>query len=1149
MQREPQVSSSFDDDDSSQGSTSTSSPDGSPMFRPRLWSEDSFLPVPPPISAIPSTYAADENLSSYFNALAAVAVSPDVPPSPPHSPSSLVSESAPFPANNAYQKVRISEGEKDHVDPEADLNRKVRVSTPNGSTFDTVVCPFHDTVHYDPDVELEEYSAEQLSQSDIVFSKEFALLSVTCRVLSMALDPTVPLLDRFKFLCLVSFYLDEHFTKRLGHIPKLDPRDLESATINLRKQVRPSTKYEEELTAAIRTTVEMQHTCLTQQLLPTLLHHGVEVVKGDRLTEEESKRMTEHFSENLLPEITPFTLDPTHPFPLLQSHEIYVYVNLYNPGQKCKKRMLFRVPSSERLIPLDDTRLRFVTAEDVCLANIHLLCQSMTVISSHVFRITRNTKISIDDQQFGDSNLLDFVIEEVHRRRQAPATRLEVLDTAPEKMVLFLMGKLHLEKSDVYAVHSPILDLTTCMSLAFVELPWLRQTMRDPVVPPAFKGLTDRLRTDPGAIFAVIRKKDVLVEYPKENFENSAILYLHAAARDPAVRSIKTVIYRGGSSSPIIAALVRAAKNGKEVSVVVELKASLDEVQNSDYARALQLAGCNVTYGVMGLKVHSKVMLVTRQEYDGNLLQYCNISTGNFNPKTAKLYTDLSLFTCRKEICRDVQDVFNSLTGYSWKTDFNTLLVAPVNMLERFIGLIRTEAENAKAGKPARIVAQMNGLTDKMITRELYEASRAGVKIDLVIRGPCRLRPGIKDMSDNIRVYSWVGQLLQHQRIFYFAAGGEGKFLIGSADWRTRNLTSRVEVVVPVEDRGIRKRLAKMFDIIDDRKWIWRMSPDGRYYKGIPREAPSVAKAIAPTREGKKGGKKKRQEKRVEEKVREDTEMEQRGENNGRSSPHQVLLDAMFAQAKKTRSQTMLDVAELEKLPASSSGSTDEKPRKRTHKAKLQVDVKGNKKQVDKIAVGAVPMRFRDGVEEIENLQVLMVSRGGNDVWAMPKGGILETETEEQATFRIAREKAGVVRAEKVANLGWILVSKKTKQIAVQTFVLRASELGTFAANSGERRRRWVGINEAIGQLKREKHDFSLQALQLALQACRRIYGEPIKKSVGSYSEGDPVDSGDSRVEDAVAKELGTSAAKNADQDEGTGKMMANGRLPNGTAV
>lgn len=924
---------------------------------------------------------------------------------------------------------------------------------------------------------------------------------MVCRVLSMALDTTTPLLDRVKFLCIVSHYVDEHFSKRLGDLPKLDLTDLQTATINLRRQVRPKTKYEEDLTIALRTITEKQAECLTTDLLPKLNEKGIEIVSPKNLNEQESARMTAYFKEHLRQALTPILLDPTHPFPLLRSHEIYLYVTLYDPRKGVKKVVIFRTPTQKRLIPIDDTGLRFVTSEDLCLANLGILCHSMVLLNSHVFRVTRNTKIKIEEDTLQNmDDLFDFIIEEVHRRRQAPVTRLEVMSTAPQEMVELLVNKLYLDEMDVYRIDMPFLNLSNCMGLAFVPLPWLRQVTKDPVVPSPFKGLHNRLIADPGAIFSVLQKQDVLVEYPRDNFENSAVLYLHAAARDPQVQSIKSVLYRAGPDSPIVAALIRAAKNGKEVSVVIELKASFDEVQNSEYARVLQVAGCNVTYGVMGLKVHSKIMLVVREENDGSLCSYVNVSTGNFNPKTAKLYTDYSYFTCNKDICTDVLDVFNCLTGYSHQTVYRSLLVAPVNMLTRFIELIRAEAQNARAGKPARIACQMNGLSDKTITRELYEASQAGVRIDLIVRGSCRLRPGIKGMSDNINVYSWVGQMLQHRRLYYFNAGGKGKYFIGSADWRTRNLTDRIEVIVPITDPAIRKRLSKAFDLIDDKKFIWRMSPDGHYYKGFPAtKSPPVSVSIAPPQQQFPGAKKSG----TSESDAEDRSFDQFKLSRPSDSPREKLLDEMtnggsnsFPHPPKELDKTQLPPSVSEAGPESKRTGKQKKARGRH-----VVNINGNNKTVDKVAVGAVPIRFTRDADGSELMEVLMVSRGEDDSWAVPKGGQNEGETQMDATVRIAREKAGVSSHEKIANLGWMEVSKGNKQVAFQTVVLLAKELGTFVGSN--RRRTWMPIEEALRYSQGEHgHEFTEKALTKAIAAVR---GKPRRTTDGSNMSATPV--------------------------------------------
>ncbi|CAN8066227.1 unnamed protein product [Agarophyton chilense] len=1015
-----------------------------------------LLPASHPVASLPATHAPPLPLS--LNQL------PPPPPPPPPPDARLPS------AELLSPRLRGN-----------DLNAKVIVSTPDGNSYQTIICPFHQRVHYNVPTDLDRLSPQHLAHSDIIFSKEFAELSMICRVLSMALDPSVPLLDRFKFLCIVSSSLDEHFSKRLGSIPNLDLNDLNNATINLRRHVRPKTKYEEDLTAALRTIMEKQSECLTAELLPQLAEYGVQIVSHQSLTPEQHHNMTAYFKQNLRPALTPTVIDATHPFPLIQSHDIYIYVRLINPKNGHKRVVLFRCPSKNRLIPIDDSRLKFITSEDVCLANLNLICPSMLVVNAHPFRVTRNTKISIEDQSLGDmSDLLDFIVDEVHRRKQAPATRLEVMNDAPPQMIHLLLNKLCLDELEVYVVHTPYLDLASCISLAFVPLPWLRQVMRDPVVPSPFKNLQNRLIADPGAIFGVIRKQDVLVEYPRDNFENSAVLFLHAAARDPKVRLIKSVIYRGGDNSPIVAALIRAAKNGKEVSVIIELKASFDEIQNSEYARALQVAGCNVTYGMMGLKVHSKIMLVVREEGDGSLCSYCNISTGNFNPNTAKLYTDYCLFTSDKEICTDVLDVFNHLTGYSENTTFRCLLVSPVNMQDRFIELIREEAMNARQGKPARIACQMNGLSDKTITQELYEAARAGVRVDLLVRGACRIRPGIKGLSENINVYSWVGQVLQHRRVYFFHAGGEGKYFIGSADWRTRNLMGRVEVIVPIKDAYLRKRLSKAFDLIDDTTWIWKMASDGHYYKGFPRlSSQSLSLSIAPNAKDVFKSKSKKSENRSS-----DSDADERSQEHLDFLPPPDESAAIDSDVMEVTKQALDNMRKS--MPASKAYGEGQKfPKRGRSRPRFIINIKGNTKTVDKVAVGVVPIRFVSAHGDVDGIQVLMVAREPDDPWAVPKGGQNEGETQIGATIRIAREKAGVSSSEVLANLGWIEVDKGQKHAAFQTVVLLAKELGTTVGRN--RRRKWMPIREALEYSKGEenRHEFTAEALERAISAVK----------------------------------------------------------------
>lgn len=927
------------------------------------------------------------------------------------------------------------------------VNRRVEVKLPTGQVMSTVVCPFDDRVHYSAgDCDLTEMTSEELAESEKVFSQDFAELSFISRILSMSLDPEVPLLERFKFLCIVAQNLDEHFSKRLGNIINLDPDDLELFSHKMRQRVRPKTQYEDNFTIAVQTIVDRQYKCLEHDLLPELKTHGIEIVKYDEVPEHQQQALDSYFDTNLKPALTPIVLDPTHPFPLLQSHDLYIVAVLVKPLVELERHVLIRIPTKNRLVPIDTSKCRFVSAEDVCLANIGKICRGMILRKAYPFRVTRNIKLTIEDDTFGEIDyLLDYVIDECHRRRAAPATRMEVLENTPVAIVNLLTQNLGLDESDVYEVHSKLLDLGSCMTLAFVPAPALRETIREPVVPSPFKGLFERLQTKPGAIFDVISKKDVLVEYPKETFQNSAVLFLQAAARDPHVRSIKTALYRAGSKSPMVTALIRAAKNGKEVTVLVELKASFDEVQNSEYARDLQLAGCNVVYGLVGLKVHSKAILVVREQEDGTLATFSNVSTGNYNPGTAKLYTDVSLYTKRENVANELHDVFHSLTGYSDNSNYKTLLVAPVSMLQTFVELIRNEARNAREGKPARIACQMNGLSDKTITKELYEASQAGVKIDLIVRGPCRLRPEIPGKSDNIRVFSWLGPFLQHRRIFFFQNGDKGRFFVGSADWRTRNLHDRVEVVVPIEDRAICKRLSKAFDLVNDEKNVWRMSWDGRYYKGVSKQNyPPVSAEIWPAQ----------------------------------------------AKIKDIKNKMMNGPKVTARLSAEQAPGFSRRisPKRRSKtRRRIEVNIRGDRVDVNKVCAGGVPIRFKEGeFGKLEGVEVLVVARDEpGDPWSVPKGGINAGESDKNATIRIAREKGGILACTEYDNIGWVLRKKKNKTIAVQTFVLLVEELGRFPSSIQQRKRLWMPLPDAIAEARRQGSDFTVDALLGARDALK----------------------------------------------------------------
>lgn len=941
-------------------------------------------------------------------------------------------------------------------------NRNISVRFSNGAVLKNVVCPFDDRVHYQEcnNLGLRQMSPSQLANDGSVFSPEFAELSFICRVLSVALNQDTPLLERFKFLCIVSSNLDEQFCKRLGNIVNINPEDLELFTHTTRQQVRPKNHYEEKLTTAIRTIVDCQYRCLENDVLPKLRKHGIELLSCSALSEEERKHTSQYFERYIRPLITPMIYDSMHPFPLLFSHAIYVVAHVSKPSWSIKSYMLLRVPKDKRLVPVGGSDFRYVRSEDLIAHNLKSVCNGFIIHDIFTIRVTRNIKLDINDTAFGETRFgLDYIVNECHRRQGAPATRLEVPSNISEEAERLLIEKLGLHSADVYKISSDILDLGSLFSLSTrVPAPSLCETLTEPCVPGPFKGLFERVQTRPEAIFQVLRKRDVLVEYPHESFQHSMTLFLQAAARDPLVRCVKTVLYRSGSKSPVVGALIRAAKNGKEVTVLVELKASFDEVTNAGYAQELKLAGANLIYGSTGLKVHSKATLVVREEEDG-LEYYSNISTGNYNASTAKMYTDMGLFTRRRDIGEDLSNVFHSLTSLSEPKEYKSLLVAPGCMLPKFIGLIRNEANNAREGKPARIVAQVNGLTDKTIVKELYQASEAGVRIDLIVRGQCRLIPEIPGKSDNIRVFSWIGQVLQHRRIFYFLNGGDGneKFFMGSADWRTRNLNDRVEVVVPIHisNRGICKRLAKALSIVNDKSRTWRMSWDGRYYLGIPIS----------------------------------------------NQPANVVSMNSKSGAPTDTPSSFIPEREYEAFPTDVTPLPGFPKTKKKKNPLYEINIRGENTWVNKKSCGAVPIRYQendDGV--LTNIEVLMVAREkestDEDPWSVPKGGQKASESLIEGSFRVAREKSGVLRSLEVENIGWLLREKKNKKIGVHTLVIEVLELGKIP-DSNDRTAEWRPVKVAIEEAHKSGNDFTQEALRRAVEALKRKY-EISRQTIGT---------------------------------------------------
>jgi polyphosphate kinase len=546
--------------------------------------------------------------------------------------------------------------------------------------------------------------------------------------------------------------------------------------------------------------------------------------------------------------LTPLAVDPGHPFPFISN--LSTSLGLFLGSPESDERLFARVKVPTVLpawVPLSveqegrDGAPGFVRLRDVIRDNLDELFPGMTAQEVMPFRITRNAEVELDDDEPAET-LAELVEEELRQRRFERAVRLEYGTPPSPAQLQLLAHKLELTEADLYEMPA-VVDYTTLFPVAGLNRPELKDRPWQPVVPPGFE--------DDADIFELIRGGDVLVHHPYESFEASVARFIRAAADDPRVLALKMTVYRVGSETHFLDALARAAEAGKQVACLVELTARFDERPNLALARALEKAGVHVVYGVVGLKTHCKTVLVVRQDVDG-LRCYAHIGTGNYNPKTAALYTDLGLFTCDPVLTTDLVELFHSLTGRSRKPEYRKLLVAPVNMRDRFLAMIAREAEHARAGRPAALVAKMNQLEDRPVCEALVEASRAGVPIDLIVRGFCVLAPGVAGATDNVRVISVIGRFLEHSRIYYFRNGADnplgGEFYIGSADWMSRNLSERVEVVTPVEAPAHRARLWEILQVmLQDRRQAWDMHSDGTYEQRRPE--PGAGPAAAGTQQ------------------------------------------------------------------------------------------------------------------------------------------------------------------------------------------------------------------------------------------------------------------------------------------------------------
>ena len=663
-------------------------------------------------------------------------------------------------------------------------------------------------------------------ETNLLLNRELSWLEFNARVLHEAEDPENPLLERLKFIAIFDSNLDEFFMKRVGGLKQQIASNLRDLGPDGEGSPRQQLAA---VNAVVRPMVARQRRLLNQELLPLLRQHGLEILGWDELKASERRHLDEEFERRFFPVLTPLAVDPAHPFPFISNVSLSLAVAVRAPGEGQLPRFA-RVKAPHilpRWVQVPKTA-RFVPLEEVIAHNLDRLFPGMEVVESSYFRVTRNADVQRNEETAED--LLEAIQEELRERRFATIVRLEVAKGMSKWMTGLLCEQLEISESEVYEVEGP-LALKDLMELASTApLPSLRFRPWVPATSP-------RLVFDPGEeteIFRAIDEADILVHHPYDSFATSVQRFIEVAADDPKVFAIKQTLYRTSAGSPNMQALIRAAEARKQIAVTVEIKARFDEAANIEWAEALENVGAHVCYGVVGLKTHAKVALVVRQD-GGILRRYVHIATGNYNPETAKLYTDLGLFTADEELSQDVLQLFNMLTGFVYQPQFRKLLVAPVSMRQRFLEMIAREVEHQKAGRGGHIIAKMNALDDKQMTEALYEASAAGVEIDLVVRGICRLRPGLPGRSETIRVISIVGRLLEHARIFYFANGGKPEYYIGSADWMSRNLDARVEAAVPIEDPRIQEEIQAILDLqLADNCKAWDMQSDGSYVQRRP---------------------------------------------------------------------------------------------------------------------------------------------------------------------------------------------------------------------------------------------------------------------------------------------------------------------------
>jgi polyphosphate kinase len=674
--------------------------------------------------------------------------------------------------------------------------------------------------------------------ADHYLNRELSWLEFNARVLEEARDPTNPALERLKFTSIFSSNLDEFFEVRVAGLQQqiyagLEPQDYGVDGMDPAQQLAAVEKRAHELVAE-------QDRLLQEEIFPSLAAGGIERTRLDQLTDSERAFADALFARSVYPVLTPLAIDPGHPFPHVHNKSLNVALVIENTETRQQLFGVVQVPSVlDRVVVLPDAtteRVRFVLLEELIAVHLGELFGGFRVVGHTFFRVTRNTDLTINEDEAED--LLETVEETLRQRLRGDAVRLEILAAADTRFVQMLVEALDLAERDVYRVAGPV-DQSALMALSKLDgFRSLRDEPLVPRVPPAFASGANP--------FDVIRAGDVLVHHPYESF-GPVVDFIDRAADDPQVLAIKQTLYRSSGASPIISALVRAAQKGKQVTALVELKARFDEESNIVWARELERAGVHVVYGVVGLKTHCKAALVVRREADG-IRRYVHLSTGNYNPTTARIYTDLALFTADKDFGADVSEMFNLLTGYSQRRSWRKLVVAPSDLLTKVVELIDRERSHAASGKRARIIVKMNALVEPSVIDALYRASQAGVSIELVIRGICCLRAGLPGVSDNIRVTSIVDKFLEHSRVFYFENDGKPEVFLASADWMPRNFFRRIEVMFPIDDARLRARVVDEIlpAVLADTAKARRQRPDGTYVRATPpADRPPVRSQVA----------------------------------------------------------------------------------------------------------------------------------------------------------------------------------------------------------------------------------------------------------------------------------------------------------------